>query len=133
MRKYRIISVFLLCTVSLFGQDLISIAAKGTPEQIQAAIDSGAKVNDHNEFGSTALMLAAWYNENPEVITILLKAGAKVDTRDEKGETALMKAAALNQNPDIVTILLNAGVDVNAHDKNGWTALMQEPQSYSDS
>jgi ankyrin repeat protein len=88
MKKYLFIFTLLLCTASLFGQDLLSIAAKGTPEQIQAAVNAGAKASDRNEFGSTALMLAAWYNENPKIITILLKAGAKVDTRDEKGETA---------------------------------------------
>jgi ankyrin repeat protein len=52
------IFALLLCVVSLFGQDLFSIAVKGTPEEIQAAINAGAKVNARDKDDITALMLA---------------------------------------------------------------------------
>jgi hypothetical protein len=42
MKKYLFVFALLLCVGSLFGQDLFSIAANGTPEDIQAAIKAGA-------------------------------------------------------------------------------------------
>ncbi len=93
MKKYLFIFALLLCVVSLFAQNLFSIAVKGTPEQIKAVINAGADVNTHDTIGKTALMWAAGNNPNPQVITTLLKAGAKLNARDKNGGTALMVAA----------------------------------------
>jgi ankyrin repeat protein len=88
MKKYLFIFALLLCAASLFGQDLFSIAEKGTPEQIQAAIKAGADVHARDKDGKTALMWAAGYNENPDVITTLLKAGANGKLKSSEGKTA---------------------------------------------
>jgi len=57
----------LLCVGSLFGQDLFSIAANGTPEDIQAAINAGAKVNARDKDDITALMLAVVKQKSKEL------------------------------------------------------------------
>ena len=96
----------------------------GTPEQVQAAIKSGAQVNDSDTLGQTPLMQGAECNENSDVITTLLNAGAKLDDRDELfGRTALMWAAKYNENPEVITTLLNAGADAKAKSNEGKTAF----------
>lgn len=88
MKKLSSMLVLLFCVTGLSGQDLFYLSLAGTPEQVQAAIDAGAKVNDHDEFGRTPLMLAAAKNNNPDVITTLLNAGADAKAKDIEGKTA---------------------------------------------
>jgi ankyrin repeat protein len=123
MKKYLFVFVLLLCVGSLFGQDLFSIAVKGAPEQVQAAINAGADVNAHNDKGRTALIQAAWLNPNPEVITTLLNDGAKVNARNTAGRTTLMYAAAQNSNPEVITTLIKAGADGKLKSSEGKTAF----------
>jgi ankyrin repeat protein len=109
------------------------LAKIGTPQQIQAAINKGAKVNareegtlDVHELGGpwTPLMYAAGYNQNPEVITILLKAGADLKARDVANRNALICAAMSNPNAEVITALLKAGASIEAQDIVGMTPLM---------
>ncbi len=106
----------LLALVSAYSQavSLFSIIYGGSPEDIQAAINKGAKVNATRSEG-TPLILAAAYNKNPEVITVLIKAGADLNARDPNyGATALHWAATYNPNPDVISALLEAGAAINA-------------------
>ena len=126
MKKWSIALVLLFCGMCLFGQSLFYLVETGTPEQVQAAIKAGAKVNDRNAWSWSPLMYAASNNENPEVITTLLNAGAKLDVRAEKffGWTPLMIAAVYNENPDVIKALLNAGAKLDDRDRNGMTPLI---------
>lgn len=72
----------------LFAQSLFDLVKMGTPEQVQAAIKSGAQVNDSDTLGQTPLMHGAECNENPDVITTLLKAGADAKAKSIEGKTA---------------------------------------------
>jgi ankyrin repeat protein len=120
-----VISVFLAASAYAQTKSFFKLVEKGTPQEVQAAINSGAKVNAQDKNGFTPLMIAAENNKNPEVITTLLKAGADVNAKDKGGWTALMAAASgqavlgagpagYNQNTEAIVVLLKAGADVNA-------------------
>jgi len=70
-------------------------------------LESGAKVDDRDEHGTTALMWAAKTNSNPEIVTTLLENGAT----DKDGQTLL--AAVRNPNPEIMTALLENGAKID--------------------
>jgi len=126
MKKLSAVLLFFFCFAAmLFAQDIFTLALIGTPEQIQAAINAGAKLDDREGIlGMTPLMHAAKYNKNPDVITTLLKAGAKIDERDKYGETPLMYAAEHQENPDVISTLLNAGAKIDERDDSGRTPLI---------
>jgi beta-lactamase regulating signal transducer with metallopeptidase domain len=102
-------------------------ALSGTPQDVQAAIDTGADVNARNMSGGTALIWAATSSKNPAVIAALLKAGAETEAWDSVfGGTALLWAAMYNQNPAVITALLQGGAHINARNHfNGTTALIK--------
>jgi uncharacterized protein len=117
-----------LLAASAYAQkaDLFLVVVSGTPQEVQAAIDSGASVKARRG-GMTPLLEAAGNNRNPEVITILLKAGADVNDQDASYPlaSALLWAAYSNPNPEVINILLKAGADLNGRDQTlGRTALM---------
>ena len=124
MKKWSMALVLLFCGMCLFAQSLFDVVTTGTPEQVQAAIKAGARIDDRdNWFSDTPLMWAAFLNENPDVIMALLNAGAKLDDRDRVGRTPLMWAAFLNKNPDVIATLLNAGADGTIKSSEGKTAF----------
>ena len=91
----------------------------GTPENVQAAIDSGADVNARDKEGFTPLILAVALQADPDVVVTLLKAGANANTRDLRFDmTPLMWAARGNPSLKVIGALLSGGADVNAHDRN---------------
>ena len=128
MKRTTIRILFIILHVALLGllyaetTVLSELVKDGTPEAIQEALSAGADVNARDEFGFTALILAAESNENPEVIRVLLEADAYVNARDKNGWTALMSAAWANLNPKVIGLLLNAGADAKAKTNNGKTA-----------
>jgi ankyrin repeat protein len=111
-----------------FAQDLFEPAKSGTPQQVQAALKAGGKIEDRDLGGATALMYAAGTNPDPEVISVLLKAGAGANDRDSMGMTPLMYAAAGN-NAKIVSALLRAGADVHAETQPGAACLFYSAQN----
>jgi len=116
---------FLLVLASGYAQapDLIGAVISGTPQDVQAAINSGAKVNVRDDTGATPLIAAAQYNQ--KAISILLRAGADVNAHEtQRGNTALNLAALYSKTPGVITMLLKAGADIEARDNSGATALM---------
>jgi ankyrin repeat protein len=69
-------------------KDFLELVKKGTPNQVQEAIEAGADLRAQDTDGWTALMWAAENNQNPEVIMTLLKAGADAKAKESVGETA---------------------------------------------
>jgi len=51
---------------------------------VRARLDVNAKDSD----GRTALIQAAWHNQNPEVVGVLVQAGAERKAKDNSGKTA---------------------------------------------
>ena len=104
------------------------VLREGSVEDVRAALDAGADVNARDFDGQTALMSAAFGNENPEVAAALLDAGADVNARALDGQTALMRAAQYNptrhfQNPEVVLVLLDYGADATLADSRGRRAI----------
>ena len=104
-------------------QDFFELVKTGTPAQVQAAIDGGAKVNEKDWLDNTPLMNAANNNSNPEVIKRLLDAGANWEDQDTNNRTPLMLAARYNKNPEVTLTLLQAKADTPLKTKKGWTAF----------
>ncbi len=102
-------------------------AARGdaaSAEKIAALLAAGAKVNDADSSGMTALMYAAQFSDRPETVIQLLAAGAQRDAKDRRGWSALSYAAAKNFDARMTEILIDAGSIVDLPDSAGVTPLM---------
>ena len=106
-----------------FGDRIILRRAteNGHTNIVNFLLNKCANVNDKDDDGRTALMIAAKYGYT-DIVNALLAHGADVNIKDNLGMTALMYAAE-NDNIDIVNALLEHGADVNAKDKHKKTSL----------
>ena len=92
-------------------------------ERVRRSLEQGLDVNEADENGRTALMMAA-FDGYTEVVELLIGHGAEVDRHDSSGRTALMYASS-GPFPQTVELLVQNGADVNRADKaESWTALM---------
>jgi ankyrin repeat protein len=123
MKETLALLAVLLLAVSASAQSLHDLAAKGSADDIRAAIQSGDPLDKPDSHGQTPLMIAARSNPDPDVIFVLVQAGAEVDSQDNHGQTALMLAAAHNTS-DVVSMLVKQGATVDTQDNDGKTALM---------
>ncbi|HUV08285.1 MAG TPA: ankyrin repeat domain-containing protein [Spirochaetia bacterium] len=103
------------------GTALIHATRAGNPHSAAVLLSEGADVNHVDEYGRTALMIAA--PGDSSMVELLLKAGARVDMKDEDGRTALMHAVTEPENSAAVEALLKAHPDLTLKDKEGKTAL----------
>ena len=120
------ISLAAFSTLHLAAQPprLRTLAATGTPEEIQTAIKDGANVNENDGAGVTALMAAAGSNQDASVIPVLLRLGADINARSRSGETAMIYAAEYNQSPETIAVLLKSGASIDDTDLMGRTVLI---------
>ncbi len=90
-------------------------------------------VNARDEYGDTALIVAARNGRTGIVKELLQVKGIEVNARREHGKTALMHAAK-NGKIEMVKNLLNAqGIDLDVVDKYGKSALMYaEEESHTE-
>jgi ankyrin repeat protein len=102
---------------------------RGSPAVVNALLDAGARVNDTNMDGDTALGEAC-YSGNLAVVQALLAAGAKVDIANKDGVQAIHLASNkgyevrhANGHERIVKLLLEAGAKVDAKDNRGWQPI----------
>ena len=72
--------------------EFIKLCKSGDARKVEEAIINGANVNAKNNYGGTALMLAA-ENGHTETAELLLKHGAEVNAKNNGGWTALRHAA----------------------------------------
>jgi len=115
-------------------EEFIDLCGKGTPSEIQTAIEAGADVKKADkDKGFTPLHIAAEKNPDAEAIRVLLKAGAAVNAKSKAGEnekavwvggfTPLHRAAACNPSAEVTIALLKAGADVMSRDDLKCTPL----------
>jgi ankyrin repeat protein len=103
-------------------QDLYRAARANDVKLAQTLIEQKVDINQKDERGFTALILAT-YNQSPDVAKLLLQHGADTESADPTGRTALM-GASFQGDDECVTILLDNGAKINGTDVNGSTALM---------
>ncbi|QTF48964.1 putative ankyrin repeat protein [Acanthamoeba polyphaga mimivirus] len=88
------------------------------------------KINNRNEKGWTALMIASAMSNDwssIDTVKLLLKYGADVNIKNNSGMTALMVSAsrsATHSSDETVELLINNGANVNDKDEDEWTPLM---------
>ncbi|OWY99572.1 Serine/threonine protein kinase [Phytophthora megakarya] len=103
---------------------LMKAAGNNHIDIVRYLIEHEAEVNAVNDWGCTALMLAARWEQLELVRCIAEHPRADVNIHDFYGGTALMKAA-LNGHSKVVRYLAGErGADANAADISGDTALM---------
>ncbi len=105
-------------------KDFIDLCDQGTSQEICDAVRMGIAVDESDEQGWTALMLAAGSLDAPELIELLLDAGSDVHARDRSGRTPLMHAAWNNESTAVIHTLVDRGANLNAQDNQGRTPLM---------
>lgn len=101
---------------------LMDAARLGDVEAAQILLRYGGNLTQRDARGRSALMLAAWAQENQKEIAEVLLA-AKPDLTGSRGGYALSYAAARGNMP-LVTALLNGGVSPIFRYEGGYTPLM---------
>jgi len=94
----------------------------GTPQSVTRLIETGANVNEIDEYGFTPLIETAIVN-NIDMAQILLSKGAHINQPDTVGRTALHWAVD-NRNIPLCKLLLENKVNVNAYTTAGQSVLV---------
>jgi ankyrin repeat protein len=102
---------------------IADVAMKGDMDAVRSLLKQHpGDVNASQPDGSTALLWAAYWNDD-QAVAALLAAGANVNASNRDGFTALSQACT-NGNPAMVEKLLKAGADANSFQAEGQSALM---------
>lgn len=112
-------------TVLMYASD-----GAASSKVVELLIANGAKADERDAHGCTALMRAA-SRGNIAVVRALLQARAKVNVVSENDETPLTFAIVWHHF-EVVKALIEAGADYNRSDETGWTPLqyaLHEKQS----
>jgi hypothetical protein len=115
------INIFAVLIQAEKDSQFLAAAKIGDTTTLVNLISAGADLNAKNNYGNTALILAA-ENNYTTVVSTLIAAGANIHSANNKGDTALMKAAWYGCT-EIVSALINAGANVKTANKNGQTVL----------
>ena len=119
---FSIVLLSFLWNVSIFCMNIFQAAETGNIGRIEELLASGAKANQRNNLGQTALHYAA-YNGHTVIVQLLIDAGVDINQRDNFGFTALHFAAQNGHNA-VVARLIEAGADtINQQDDDGKTAV----------
>jgi len=110
----------------LFPYLLHVAAAEGSPEDVRLLIQHGAKVNQKDQMGETALFLCDWFLGNPdytfEKARLLIAGGADVNIRNNRGFTPVASAMT-GMNKAWLKFLLDAGANPNLPLEDGTSPL----------
>lgn len=107
--------LMLLCDDSIIHNKLFETA--------MYLINSGANLEDEDDYGNTALIYAARLGD-VDLFNMLLDIGASINHTNIEGEN-IMLAAADKGNLEILELTLDIGIDINSVDKDGETAIMK--------
>jgi len=119
-------------TVRLLNKMWIEFTAalEGDSGAIQTLLEQGVDVNTRDQWGQTALHIAA-DRGNKEVVELLLEHGADVNSEDARNRTALYYSVEKGHK-EVVELLLEHGTDVNAKDNWNWTPLHSAVYGHKD-
>lgn len=105
-----------------FSRPLCQAIANAHLDVFELLLAAGADVNQVNEYGDTALMMAASYG-NVSAVNRLMDLGVSVDSRESRvGRTALMNAVWEGRF-EVVELLLQRGADPFVIDFDGKNLL----------
>ncbi|XP_018121413.1 kinase D-interacting substrate of 220 kDa isoform X4 [Xenopus laevis] len=106
----------------LGSQNLLAYVEEGNIAALKTLLEKCKDVDERNENGQTALMLAA-EQANLEIVQELLRNRANCNLEDVDNWTALISAAK-EGNLEIVRELLSYNANLEHRDMGGWTALI---------
>jgi hypothetical protein len=104
------------------NNELHRCAESGNLERVKQLVEGGANIDETNEDGETAMLLAC-INGLLEVVVYLVEHGANVAHTDRLGMTALHWAGN-DGNLSCVTYLLEHGARITERDNEGTTAFL---------
>ena len=115
-----------------FGSTPLMVAVeKQQLGAVRFLLNQGADVNLKDDYGFTALHLAA-VSSMYEVVICLVENGADVNAVNLRDVTPLMMACDDDSNMDVVRYLMRSGADMHLKDVDGFTALLYAITSASD-
>jgi ankyrin repeat protein len=113
-------------------REITPLMQSRTPGVTELLIKYGARVNDRDKYGITALMISAFfdgyynwsYNNDANLIAkMLINNGADVNIKKNTGQTALY-LAVIGYNIASIELLIKNGANVNLRDNKGLSPLM---------
>lgn len=114
-----------LDVVDALGNTALMMAASNNTDEVVKLIleaDSGVNVNNCNNSGWNALMMAA-RTKQADTVRELLQRTSDINAKNNNGDTALIIASEFN-NSEVVSAILEANPEINAQNNDGETALM---------
>jgi ankyrin repeat protein len=102
----------------------------GQTEIARRLLKQNPNLNDQDNDGDTALIIACGNKNTMDVINLLLAKGADMRIRDNNGDSAFLVASGtLYTNAVPMRLLISKGADVNEANNSGDTALMNLAKS----
>ncbi|NXP72553.1 AN34C protein, partial [Ramphastos sulfuratus] len=113
------------------GNSLLKAVWLGRLRLTRLLLEGGAYINESNEKGETALMVACITKHvdqqsinKAKMVKYLLDNRADPNIQDKSGKTALMHACIRGAGGDVVSLLLDNGADPSLEDHSGASALV---------
>ncbi|NWU89104.1 AN34C protein, partial [Upupa epops] len=117
--------------LELGGNSLLKAVWLGRLRLTRLLLEGGAYINESNEKGETALMVACITTHvdqqsinKARMVKYLLDNRADPNIQDKSGKTALMHACLRGAGGDVVSLLLQNGADPSLEDHSGASALV---------
>ncbi|NWT58918.1 AN34C protein, partial [Erythrocercus mccallii] len=117
--------------LELGGNSLLKAVWLGRLRLTRLLLEGGAYINESNEKGETALMVACITRHvdqqsihKAKMVKYLLDNRADPNIQDKSGKTALMHACIRGAGGDVVSLLLESGADPSLEDHSGASALV---------
>uniref|UniRef100_A0AAY4AX74 Ankyrin repeat protein n=1 Tax=Denticeps clupeoides TaxID=299321 RepID=A0AAY4AX74_9TELE len=110
---------------------LIAAAQLGKPRLVRLLVEGGARVDERNQRGETALLAACKAMRGEQcggamlrLVRHLLRHHAQPNIQDKSGRTALMYACMERAGAEVAATLVAAGADPSMEDYAGASALV---------
>ncbi|XP_004644518.1 ankyrin repeat domain-containing protein 34C [Octodon degus] len=113
------------------GNSLLKAVWLGRLRLTRLLLEGGAYINESNDKGETALMVACITRHvdqqsisKPKMVKYLLDNRADPNIQDKSGKTALIHACIQRAGGEVVSLLLENGADPSLEDRTGASALV---------